>query len=77
MLAARSSAYDVDLQDIAPPTASFTLLSGSFSVRFARINAGVTERHTYSLTPKVTSLPPATSCCRLEAGLLTITVLTA
>ncbi len=56
--ACRSSAYGVELQDIPPPTAGFTLLSGSPSAHFARVNAGATERHTYSVTPKVPAARP-------------------
>ncbi len=51
--AACSSAYSVDLQDILPPAGSFALLSGAPSAMFDRIAVGGTERHSYSVTPKV------------------------
>lgn len=52
-LCCRSSAYSVDLQDILPPAGAFSLLSGSPSAKFDRIAVGATERHSYSVTPKV------------------------
>jgi len=54
--AGSSSAYSVDLQDILPPAGAFSLLGGSPSAKFDRIAVGATERHAYSVTPKVSGV---------------------
>lgn len=70
-----SSAYDVALHDMMPPGAGFTLLQGAASANYDRINAGVTKRHSYSITPKVKPLThPPLQIFPLWAILATISI---
>lgn len=68
--AGSSSAYDVSLQDQMPPSSGFTLLEGASTANYDRINAGVTKRHSYSITPKASGVHrgmPATVTYKPEA----------